>query len=188
MLDAHRPFRNFVYTINGAGSPAYVQTSGKPIHDASGNFLGYRGTGTNITAKIRAGQLEEALQEAKVGRPVRIRSLPRHREGQWKGHAGQEPTLNLAVDLFGISGQSRVRFRSGRLWSLERHRRARCGKPAVLFLSANTARHPAGICAGIGSNRRQKCLQIQMVMVLDNYRPGAPSCHPPSSAGVHIRQ
>ena len=42
MLDAHRPFRNFVYTINGAGSPAYVQTSGKPIHDASGNFLGYR--------------------------------------------------------------------------------------------------------------------------------------------------
>src|SRR6202007_2558522 len=95
MLDAHRPFRNFVYTINGAGSPAYVQTSGKPIHDASGNFLGYRGTGTNITRKIRAGQLEEALQEAKVSRPVRIRSLPRHREGQWKGHAGQEPTLNL---------------------------------------------------------------------------------------------
>ena len=133
MLDAHRPFRNFVYTINGAGSPAYVQTSGKPIHDASGNFLGYRGTGTNITAKIRAGQLEEALQEAKVGRPVRIRSLPRHREGQWKGHAGQEPTLNLAVDLFGISGQSRVRFRSGRLWSLERHRRARCAKPAVFI-------------------------------------------------------
>jgi hypothetical protein len=26
-------------------------------------------------------------------------------------------------------------------------------EPAVLFLSANTARHPAGICAGIGSNR-----------------------------------
>ena len=51
-------------------------------------------------------------------------------------------------------GSGRVRFRSGREWSVERHRRARCGKPAVLFLSANTARHPAGICAGIGSNRR----------------------------------
>jgi hypothetical protein len=33
-------------------------------------------------------------------------------------------------------------------------------------LSANTARHPAGICAGIGSNRRQKWFQIQMVMAL----------------------
>ncbi|MHC2331689.1 hypothetical protein [Bradyrhizobium sp. USDA 4454] len=40
------------------------------------------------------------------------------------------------------------------------------------FLSANTARHPAGICAGIGSNRRQNCFQIQMVMALGNYRPG----------------
>jgi hypothetical protein len=48
------------------------------------------------------------------------------------------------------------------------------GEPAVLFLSANTARHPAGICAGIGSNRRQKWFQIQMVMALGNYRPGAP--------------
>jgi hypothetical protein len=36
----------------------------------------------------------------------------------------------------------------------ERHRRAHCGKPAFLFLSANAARHPAGIRAGIGSNRR----------------------------------
>jgi hypothetical protein len=27
-------------------------------------------------------------------------------------------------------------------------------EPAALFLQVNTARHPAGICAGIGSNRR----------------------------------
>jgi len=33
-------------------------------------------------------------------------------------------------------------------------RRPSCRKPAVLFLSANTARQPAGICAGVGSNRR----------------------------------
>jgi hypothetical protein len=41
MLDAHRPFRNFVYTVNGTGSPTYVQTSGKPFYDTNGNFLGY---------------------------------------------------------------------------------------------------------------------------------------------------
>src|ERR1700722_16610159 len=34
MLDAHRPFRNFMYTVDGSGSPAYVQTSGKPFYDA----------------------------------------------------------------------------------------------------------------------------------------------------------
>jgi PAS domain-containing protein len=65
MLDAHRPFRNFVYTV-GTGSPVYIQTSGKPFYDTNGNFLGYRGTGSDLTAAVRAGQLEEALQEAKV--------------------------------------------------------------------------------------------------------------------------
>jgi PAS domain S-box-containing protein len=64
MLDTHRPFRNFVYTVDGSGSPAYVQTSGKPVFDASDKFLGYRGTGTNITATIRADHAEQALSKA----------------------------------------------------------------------------------------------------------------------------
>jgi len=66
MLDAHRPFRNFMYTVNGTGSPAYVQTSGKPFYDANDNFLGYRGTGTNITATIRADHAEQALSKAQA--------------------------------------------------------------------------------------------------------------------------
>jgi PAS domain S-box-containing protein len=66
MLDAHRPFRNFMYTVNGSGSPAYVQTSGKPFYDANDNFLGYRGTGTNITATIRADHAEQALSKAQA--------------------------------------------------------------------------------------------------------------------------
>jgi PAS domain S-box-containing protein len=66
MLDAHRPFRNFVYTVNGTGSPAYVQTRGKPFYDTNGNFLGYRGTGTNITASIRADHAEHALHKAQA--------------------------------------------------------------------------------------------------------------------------
>jgi PAS domain S-box-containing protein len=65
-LEAHRPFRDFVYTVKGIGSPVYVQTSGKPFFDASGNFLGYRGTGTNITATIRADHAEQALREAQA--------------------------------------------------------------------------------------------------------------------------
>jgi PAS domain S-box-containing protein len=65
-LDAHRSFRNFVYTVNGTGSPAYVQTSGKPFYDPNDNFLGYRGTGTNITATIRADHAEQALRKAQA--------------------------------------------------------------------------------------------------------------------------
>jgi PAS domain S-box-containing protein len=67
MHDAHQPFRDFVYsTTSGSGSPVYVQTSGKPFFDANGNFLGYRGTGTDITATIRADHAEKALRKAQA--------------------------------------------------------------------------------------------------------------------------
>ena len=66
MLDAHRPFRNFVYTVNGTGSPVYVQTSGKPFYDTNSNFLGYRGVGTDLTATIRADHAELALRKAQA--------------------------------------------------------------------------------------------------------------------------
>src|SRR5216684_1787391 len=65
-IDAHQPFRDFVYTVNGTGSPVYVRTSGKPFYDANGNFLGYRGTGTDITATIRADHAEQALSQAQA--------------------------------------------------------------------------------------------------------------------------
>jgi PAS domain S-box-containing protein len=67
MLDTHQPFRDFVYsTLNESGSPVYVQVSGKPVFGAKGNFLGYRGTGADITARIRADHAEEALRKAQM--------------------------------------------------------------------------------------------------------------------------
>jgi PAS domain S-box-containing protein len=66
MIDAHQPFRDFVYTVNRTGSPVYVRTSGKPVFDATGNFIGYRGTGTDITATIRADHAEQALRKAQA--------------------------------------------------------------------------------------------------------------------------
>jgi PAS domain S-box-containing protein len=66
-LDEHRPFRDFVYSIqNASGSPLYMRSSGKPFFDAKGCFLGYRGTGSDITATIRADQAEQALREAQA--------------------------------------------------------------------------------------------------------------------------
>jgi PAS domain S-box-containing protein len=67
MLDTHQPFRDFVYsTFNKSGSPVYVRVSGKPVFGAKGTFLGYRGTGTDITANIRADHAEQALRKAQM--------------------------------------------------------------------------------------------------------------------------
>jgi PAS domain S-box-containing protein len=61
-LDARKPFRDFVYcSVRGDGSPMYVRASGKPVFDTDGVFRGYRGTGTDVTAIIRA---QEALRES----------------------------------------------------------------------------------------------------------------------------
>jgi signal transduction histidine kinase len=66
-LDAHKPFRDFRYrAASRDGSEIYISASGKPIFDPTGNFLGYRGVASHISAAVRAALLEEALQEAKV--------------------------------------------------------------------------------------------------------------------------
>jgi PAS domain S-box-containing protein len=66
-LDAHKPFRDFRYrAATRDGFEVYLAVSGKPLFDAEGRFLGYRGVSRHITAAVRAAQLEEALQEAKV--------------------------------------------------------------------------------------------------------------------------
>ena len=66
-LDAHLPFRDFVYRgLSDTGVTAYFRTSGKPVFDAGGKFLGYRGTATDITATIRADHAERALREAQA--------------------------------------------------------------------------------------------------------------------------
>jgi PAS domain S-box-containing protein len=67
MIDARVPFRDFVYCApSGTGSAVYIQASGKPFFDAHGNFLGYRGVATDITATIRADHAEEALRKAQA--------------------------------------------------------------------------------------------------------------------------
>src|SRR5436305_7571863 len=77
MLDAHQPFRNFEYTLEGTSSPIHVRASGKPFFDAQGNFLGYRGTGTDIIAMIRADQAEQALRktQAELAHVTRVTTL-----------------------------------------------------------------------------------------------------------------
>jgi PAS domain S-box-containing protein len=66
-LEAHQPFRHFRYrTASADGSVVYVATSGTPVFDATGRFLGYRGVSSDVTAAVRADQAEAALYQARV--------------------------------------------------------------------------------------------------------------------------
>ena len=53
-LDARRAFRDFEYALRGPdGRTRHLRLSGKPAFDRRGSFLGYRGTGTDITERKR---------------------------------------------------------------------------------------------------------------------------------------
>jgi signal transduction histidine kinase len=56
-LDAHLPFRDFEIARPAAdGGKRYVSTSGLPMFDDTGRFIGYRGVGRHITERKRAEQ------------------------------------------------------------------------------------------------------------------------------------
>ena len=61
VVEAHLPFRDFEYQRhNERGELIWMSASGLPIFDSTGRFRGYRGIGSNITARKRA---EAALRE-----------------------------------------------------------------------------------------------------------------------------
>ena len=64
MLKARQPFRDFVYrATHSDGSVVYNKISGKPVFDANGEFRGYRGTGTDVTAlRTAEGEARENEQ------------------------------------------------------------------------------------------------------------------------------
>ena len=61
MLRSHEPFRDFRYWWQPPeGTPRYLSVSGMPVFSPDGEFLGYRGTGSDITASRRT---EDALRD-----------------------------------------------------------------------------------------------------------------------------
>jgi PAS domain-containing protein len=63
VLAARRPFRDFRWERIGTdGKRRYMSTSGDPIFDEAGHFLGYLGTGLDKTGDIEAA---EELRQAK---------------------------------------------------------------------------------------------------------------------------
>jgi PAS domain S-box-containing protein len=77
-LETRKPFRDFIYcSALRNGSPMYVKASGKPVFDASGEFRGYRGTGTDVTAIVRGQRAEASLRtvQAELAHVSRVMTL-----------------------------------------------------------------------------------------------------------------
>jgi len=103
-LDAHRPFRAFDYSIvTSDGTIRTLRSSGKPVFDSTGAFIGYRGTASDITALRQAEQLllqrTAALAEAhRLGRM-----------GSWFYRLGDAQVV-WSEELFALAGYDPATF------------------------------------------------------------------------------
>ncbi len=99
-LERHEPFRNFEYRrVSERGEVIWMTASGDPVFDASGRFIGYRGTGQNITFRRRA---EETLRadEARYKTALKV-----GRMGSWETDFVERTRTwsPEAIELFGLS-------------------------------------------------------------------------------------
>jgi PAS domain S-box-containing protein len=63
VLKQRLPFRDFIYPYrNALGETRWARVHGRPLFDLKGGFLGYRGTGRDITEEI---EQERALKESR---------------------------------------------------------------------------------------------------------------------------
>jgi PAS domain S-box-containing protein len=66
ILGARKPFRDFIYRAQAEdGRDLHIRVSGVPIFDDDGVFLGYRGTGSDVTANLES-EHRAALAESRL--------------------------------------------------------------------------------------------------------------------------
>ena len=79
-LSNRRPFRDFRYTKRGPDDELYhISINGLPIFDQHGTFLGYRGTGSNISERVKAEEkiAQQRELEAALAKEREINGLQR---------------------------------------------------------------------------------------------------------------
>lgn len=77
LLQQRRPFEDFRFLrVRGDGRIFYISVSGKPVFGKDGAFLGYRGTGRDITQLVEAEEkLREQLEIAESANRAKSRFL-----------------------------------------------------------------------------------------------------------------
>ena len=69
-LEAHRPFRDFVYESPGPdGRERVFREAGIPVFGAGGAFLGYRGTSSDITTQVTA-EKKATMRKARLNQSL----------------------------------------------------------------------------------------------------------------------
>jgi two-component system cell cycle sensor histidine kinase PleC len=59
-LERREPYDDFTYRAKGPDGPIWLRSSGRPVFDAAGRFLGYRGAGREVTAEVEAREAAAA--------------------------------------------------------------------------------------------------------------------------------
>src|SRR5882672_7011413 len=72
-IAARLPYRDFVYKLIAGAATLYLSISGRPVFDDAGTFLGYRGTGRDVTASVGT---EAALAQKNAMLEAMLRAIP----------------------------------------------------------------------------------------------------------------
>src|SRR6185312_16815489 len=115
-IDRRLPFRDFLFRKRMAdGSFHYFRSSGKPFFDSAGTFLGYRGTGADVTAQRAADDALAAAREELRDSEIKYQSIASHIPGAVYrtsgGPDGRE--LFLGEQIEGICGYSAKELMAG---------------------------------------------------------------------------
>ncbi|ALK96640.1 diguanylate cyclase [Massilia sp. WF1] len=101
-IEAREPFRNMEYrSLDDNGEERWYCVSGQPIFDDAGRFTGYRGTGSDITARKITEQRVHHVAQHDVLTGLPNRSLLQDRLGQAVAYANRSghPVWVMLIDL-----------------------------------------------------------------------------------------
>jgi len=107
-MENRRPFRNFIYKLETPdGAHATIRINGMPVFNHAGAFVGYRGTGSDITVQKRA---EKAMldSEARLRSILHNLPMPIYLKDMDKRYleANSQYEKNYGVKLKGIIGKT----------------------------------------------------------------------------------
>lgn len=135
-LAARRPFRDFELQVHlPTGERRWISSSGKPIFDAQGKFLGYRGIGRDISEKKRR---EEALRRSEQRLALHIENTP---IGviEWDADARITAWNRAAQRIFGYTAAEAI-GRSGPELLVPRDARAKVAQGLMRMLTGQGGR------------------------------------------------
>lgn len=144
LLDRHEPFSDFEYPRETADGVVWIRTSGVPIFDDDGNFLGYRGSARDITDFIDA---KARLKDATDAIPGGFMLFNEAGELVYKNAPTQQPTGLAAFETLGETFETIIRRSAygGMVeeakqdpeawirWRIERHRAA--DRPSLIHVN-----------------------------------------------------